>query len=63
MVVVTLPSGTHRMEVVSLSGSVVECREGAEGSVVVDATSFAPGVYLIKVTSDRGVETAKFIKR
>lgn len=63
VVVVTLPSGTHRMEVVSLSGSVVECREGAEGSVVVDATSFAPGVYLIKVTSDRGVETAKFIKR
>jgi len=52
----------HKLSVFSQDGKPVFETESNQHSVTIPVSDFTPGIYLVKVVTDLGVSTSKFIK-
>lgn len=54
--IVTLPDGYRMAELIDTTGRVAWCDylDGTPGEVVIPTTGFAPGVYIVALTDNRG---------
>lgn len=59
----TLPEATHTVEIVSAAGQTVFRTAAATPSLTIDASGFAPGIYIVKATATDSVATTKIVKR
>lgn len=59
----TLPESTHTVEIVSAAGQTVFRTAAAAQSLTIDASGFAPGIYIVKTTATDSVATTKIVKR
>jgi hypothetical protein len=58
-----LHNDNYRVEIWQMTGSQVLSRPVSGSQTVIDLSSIAPGVYLLRLVSDNTVYTRKFLKR
>ncbi len=50
------------MTIYSMNGQPLICRQLIESNTTIDISSLSAGMYIVKVSDDNGIQTAKFIR-
>lgn len=63
MLSVALPDGCSTVEILTAAGNSVYKAATASTRMAIDASAFAPGIYIVKASDGSRIHTAKFIKQ
>jgi hypothetical protein len=60
---ITTALNNYKIEVYSMQGQLITLIDANEGSQTIDYSSYASGLYLMKLTSESAIQTFKIVKK